>query len=82
MSGQEKKAKTPKAMVAPEAFVKAWQTSESVEQVAEATGLKVGSIRLRAAKYRKLGIELKQFERARKALDVEALKQLAAELSK
>lgn len=66
------------------AFVKAWQGSESVPQVAEKLGLKVGSVQTRAAKYRGAPhfIPLKEMARGgAKKLDVSAANALIAELT-
>lgn len=43
-----------------ELFVRVWQESKSVAEVAERTGLAVSSVHSRAARYRKLGIPLRK----------------------
>jgi hypothetical protein len=67
-----------KKTVSAEQFVRTWQQSESFAEVVKKTGLTVAAARMRAVKYRKLGVRLKRF-RADK-LDVQALQKLAAEL--
>lgn len=65
-------------------FVKAWQGSDSVPQVAQKLGLKVGSVQTRAAKYRGEPhfIPLKEMARGgAKKLDVSAATALIAELT-
>lgn len=67
--------------VSPEEFVRAWQTSDSLAQVAERTGLKLETARARGRRFRKRGIPLKRFGgQGRPATDWEALKKLAEEL--
>jgi len=74
------KTKTKNPAVTPEAFVTAWQTSESIKQVVEKTGITEGSVRFRGSRYRKLGVGLKKFGRATAKLDVETLNKLATDL--
>ena len=67
--------------VGMEIFVKAWQTSNTVAEVATKTGLKTPSVMARASKYRSLGIGLKNMKRGGGVkLDVDAAKALAASL--
>lgn len=65
--------------VSAEDFVKTWQTSNSVSEVAEKLGRTPTSIITRAKKFRKRNIPLKFFERGTRALDIEALQKLAQE---
>lgn len=64
--------------VSPEEFVKAWQSSTSIDEVAAKTHMKPFSVVARASRYRKLGVKLKQFERTgrRRSLDIAALNEL------
>lgn len=71
---------TPK-YVSQEAFVRAWQTAASTKEVAEKTGLSLGSCAVRASKLRKRGVPLKQLQQLRPRVDYEALKKLAEELA-
>jgi hypothetical protein len=71
-----------KTRVAPEDFVKAWQKSESIAEVAEATGLALGSCSQKATLLRKNKVPLKKFARAGKVTDYGALADLAKSLAK
>lgn len=68
--------------VPAETFVKAWQASNSLDEVieklnAEGHEVQAGSLTTRAAGYRSKGINLKKFPRqGGRSLDVEALKKL------
>lgn len=53
-------------------FIVAWETSTSTAQVAEKLGTSVGNVFQRAKRLRELGVELKEFERARN-IDIAAL---------
>jgi hypothetical protein len=57
-------------------FVKACVNSKTAEAVASATGLKHSTVLSRAAKLRKAGVNLPEFDRAKKVLDVKALNAL------
>jgi len=62
-------------------FISAWQTSESVSEVAEKTGLQEGSCQTRAAKYRTQGIQLKHMPRGGGSrLDIDDLNAFALSL--
>jgi hypothetical protein len=68
--------------VDPEFFIKAWQTTESIAEVALATGMQVASARVRAALYRKKGIPLKKFPRSTfTKLDITYLTKFAKKLA-
>jgi hypothetical protein len=45
----------------PEWFIEAWQTSNSLAEVAQRIGAKKNTCRVRAWRYKKLGIPLKEF---------------------
>lgn len=47
--------------VTPREFIEAWQTSKNVAEVAMRLGLKKGQCRVRACRYRKRGVPLKEF---------------------
>jgi len=68
--------------VTPEDFVRAWQSSKSLAEVAEKTGMRTESVRARGFRFRKKGVPLKSLSTAgRPATDWEALKKLAKELA-
>jgi transposase len=83
MAGKAKaKGKTTRKQVEDIAFVRAVQTSATLDEVAEKTGLKKGSIQTRCSTYRKKGIPLKLFPKGGgKSMDVEGLASLAKELA-
>ncbi len=64
-----------------EAFVRAWQTSSSLEEVS--TRLSIGEKRAaqRAVLLRRKGVPLQRFTGSKKGLDIEALARLAGELA-
>ena len=47
--------------VTPREFISAWQTSNSGAEVARKIGSRRSAVRLRASRYRRLGVPLKQF---------------------
>jgi len=47
--------------VPPQEFIEVWQSSNSVAEVAKKTGMLKKTVRVRACRYRKLGIRLKDF---------------------
>jgi hypothetical protein len=47
--------------VSPREFIKAWQESNSVAEVAQKVRAKKNAVRVRAFRYRQLGIPLKEF---------------------
>ncbi len=60
-----------------------WQTSNSVKEVAEKTGMPEPIVHARASNYRQAGIKLKKMPRKnRKGLDVERLNKLIGEMEK
>jgi len=63
----------------PETFVTVWQTSVSLEEFCNRTGMKRNSAAVRASFYRKKGVALKKMKRGgggRKPIDVDLLNQL------
>lgn len=72
-----------KPIATPEAFIEAWQTSNSTKEVCEKLGLKNAvSAAARASRMRKNGVPLKHFDpRGGVAYDWRALKELARGLS-
>lgn len=69
-----------KRIVPPEEFIKAWQTSGTVGDVARKTGLSKSGCHLRYHRYKKVGIKLKEMPKGTHtpALDVKKLNELAA----
>ncbi len=61
--------------VTAEAFVEAWQTSDTLDEIVERTGLTHRHASSRASFYRKNGIPLKMFRRTH--LDWETLAEIA-----
>lgn len=75
-----KKVWTP---VSAEAFIEAWQGSDSVHQVVEKLGMSATAVNARAFHYRKkMNLPLKRFSRGRVRLNAEALRALAEKLNK
>jgi hypothetical protein len=73
----------PPARPTPEQFVRAWQTSSSVAEVAMKLRMKKAQCRVRACRYRQRGVLLKQFPPVEiPAVDWEALAKLAADLAR
>jgi hypothetical protein len=63
--------------ITPEAFITAWQTSDTVEEVCEKTGMPKPIVLARASAYRRSGINMKHMRRKdRRGLDVEKLNRL------
>ncbi len=78
----KKKGKT-EYNVTPEEFIKIWQTSESVTEVSDKTGMPEPIVHARASNYRQAGIRLKKMPRKnRLGLDVERLNKLIEVLEK
>lgn len=71
--------KTNAPTVTPEEFVQAWQTSESLDEVAKRLGLYRSLCYSRAAHYRRKGVALKEFPR-KASLDWAGLQRLAESL--
>ena len=67
----------------PREFVEAWQSSESVPEVAEKTGLTIPACRGRVSSYRKHGVPLRKMRTGagRKKTDWSALADFAREVS-
>lgn len=53
-----------KTAVTRNEFIRAWESSENIQEVSDKTGLKKTSCQTRASKYRADGIPLKHFARA------------------
>lgn len=67
--------------VSPKQFVEAWQTSNSVAEVATKTGMSKPQVRVRACRYRQHGIPLKEFPPVPlPSVDWEGLSRYATEL--
>ena len=70
--------------VSPESFIKAWQTSGSIEVVMKKTGMKFTAVRSRADSYRRKGVPLKKLYRhasySNKKLDWKKLTEYARSL--
>lgn len=52
--------KLPRKLISPEDFVRAWQSSSSMQEVANKLGIKYNSVAQRGYAYRKRGIQLKK----------------------
>jgi transposase len=63
--------------MSPEDFVRVWQRSNSITEVADHFEREYSTIYQKAKAYRKAGIPLKEMPRSRRKLDINALKQLA-----
>jgi len=65
----------------PEQFLKTWQESKSVDEVAEKLKMKPSAVRSRVSMYRKLGVKPKKMPHAsgRSKLNIAALNQLCDE---
>ena len=72
-SGEETKER-----MSAEEFVTTWQKNDGIEEFCEATGLSPVTARSRAVRYRKAGVELKEYPRRTGGprLDVDALNEL------
>lgn len=70
----------PVRQASPEDFVRAWQSSGSITEVARKLGMSVNAVWMRATRYRAKGVRL-AFEHVRdnRQLDVDALNRLARE---
>ncbi len=79
MSGQKKERIRSK--ITPEEFVRAWQTSANVSEVADKLGIPKENCMVRASTYRYLGIKLKHMPRGNvKSIDVAKLNEIIADL--
>ena len=66
----------------PRAFIKAWQESSSLAEVAIKVGRKKNACRVRAFRYRRMGVPLKEFPVVETSeIDWKALAKYAAELA-
>ena len=63
--------------VTPEEFIKVWQTSKTLDEVAERTGIEKNAAAAKASGYRKKRVPLKRFK---EPLDWERLAELAKEI--
>jgi hypothetical protein len=78
-----RKRKPQTVTVSPYDFVKAWQTSTSVAEVATKVRSKKNAVRVRAFRYRQKGVPLKEFPAVEYVSDEEywgELSKYAAEL--
>lgn len=65
----------------PEEFVTAWQTSASVQEVADKFGMPRDIVSARASSYRKVGVKLKKMRDSRsdlKGVDFDTTRSLAS----
>lgn len=66
--------------VDPEKFVRAWQASETAQEVADRLGMPKSNVLSRAANYRKKGVVLKEMKRSNvRQIDVEQLNGVSEE---
>jgi hypothetical protein len=68
--------------VSAEEFVRAWQQSSSVDEVAEKLGMPKPIVLARASTYRQKGVKLKAVKRGAKGLDVDTLNAIIDELNR
>jgi hypothetical protein len=68
--------------VTAEEFVRAWQQSSSVDEVAERLKMPKPIVLARASKYRQQGVKLKEVRRGNKGLDVDTLNAIIDELAR
>ena len=70
--------------VSPERFIRTWQQSSSVAEVAETLGMPKPIVLARKSNYTKLGIQLKKMPRQSpdRSLDVEGLNALIEEINR
>lgn len=76
MSNGKKKQtrKTPPPPVSHEAFVKAWMSHSTIDEVAETTGLSYSGVTERAKRLRDAGVQLPgKSRRMRQDIDVKSL---------
>jgi hypothetical protein len=67
--------------VSPEAFIRAWQTSQTPQEVADRLKMPKPIVLARASKYRREGVTLKKMKKGpKRTLDVPALNLLIREL--
>ena len=71
--------KLPRKHVSPEDFVRAWQSSSSMQEIAEKIGIKYNAVATRGAAYRKRGIQLKILDSASQTINVDELNNLISE---
>jgi hypothetical protein len=68
--------------VSPEEFVRIWQESDTIDQVAARTGYRRNAAKQRASNYRVRGVPLKQMPLGHPPLDYAALAALARKAAK
>lgn len=74
---QPKGGTRQKYNIKPEDFCRAWQTSDSPQEVAEKLGMPKAIVLARASAYRSDGVNLKKMKRrSRRTLDIEGLNRL------
>lgn len=71
-----KTAKQKGARIDDTTFVRAWMTSSSAADAAQACGMAVTGVRVRAGRLRKAGVRLPKFRRGAAAIDIEGLNKL------
>jgi biotin operon repressor len=64
----------------PAEFVRIWNEATSLEEAAEMLGIRKSSASMRASHLRKLGHDVKRFQRGRKMRDFERLAEVAKSL--
>ena len=80
MTEMNSRSNTPRARVSPREFIQVWQTSETVAEVAQKLRTRKGTVRVRAFRYRALGVPLKYYPPVEVELpDWDALADYAAE---
>jgi hypothetical protein len=78
---KRKRNSTPVVPVREKEFIRAWQQSRSVAEVATKVRMNKNACRVRAHRYRKMGIPLKRFPPIEyEPLDLDALAQYAWEM--
>lgn len=78
----KKKQERTNYNVSPEDFIRAWQTSNTAQEVADRLGMPKGIVLARASNYRRDGVKLKKLARRHKrALNVEKMNELIVQLN-
>lgn len=79
---QPQKKRRREYSVTPEEFIKAWQESETAQEVADKLGMPKPIVLARASAYRGEGVKLKKMRRENKrALDIDGLNRLIEQLA-
>lgn len=65
----------------PAEFVRIWNSAETLEEAADLLGIRKSSASMRASHLRKLGHDVKRFQRGRKTRDMERLAEVAKSLA-